>query len=103
MKYLVKIYFRVFFLFLLGVIASACSSYPENEKKPIKHTHLENKCIDAITHSHVNGKVKHMHHYHYCETNGKKSNGHSHPSASITGVTRHVHANGAKKHTHGSN
>ncbi len=69
-------------------------------KSPVKHTHVANKCIDAVIHSHVSVKKEHLHHYHSCEVSSKNANAHSHPSSSVTGFTRHVHPNGANKHTH---
>lgn len=111
MKHPINHIFSILFILVLSLGLSlslvACSNNSEvgavsgiSNKKAVLHTHLANKCIDAVSHSHSNGKKDHLHHYHSCEANGINSNAHSHPSSSITGFTRHVHPNGANEHTH---
>ena len=98
--------FSIFLLVILCMVISfglaACSNQAgEKTNQAVEHTHPANKCIGEVTHSHPNGKRKHQHYFHYCESSGIKSNAHTHPSSSsITGFIRHVHPNGAIKHTH---
>ncbi len=98
--------FSIFLLVIISIAISlglvACSNQVEqNAKQVVQHNHPANKCIGAVTHSHINGKRKHQHYFHHCASNGTKSNAHTHPSSSsITGFIRHVHPNGAIKHTH---
>ena len=91
--------FRVLFIVSLSFSFAACSNSLDSAIKS-QHTHPANKCIDAVSHAHLNGKKEHLHHFHFCEVTEKNSNAHSHPSTSITGFTRHVHPNGANDHTH---
>ncbi len=108
MKHRINLIFSTLFVIVLSLSVIACSNNTElgtkseiHSKKSEQHTHAANKCIDELNHAHPNGKKKHLHHYHFCETSSANSNAHSHPSNSITGFTRHVHPNGANAHTHG--
>ena len=97
--------FLIMSFICVGLGLGACSNIVEKSgasaKKAILHTHPANKCIDAVTHSHLNGNKKHLHYFHHCKANAVNPNAHSHPSkSSITGFIRHVHPNGASKHTH---
>lgn len=101
--------FIVFTGFVVSLGLGACSNYAgkggfsgENSKQVTQHTHLANKCIDAVSHAHIDGKKEHLHYFHYCDTKNKNPNAHSHSSPSaITGFIHHVHPNGENKHTHG--
>jgi hypothetical protein len=105
MKYYIVNISSLLLVACLGLSISGCATNSAGLKsatnnKNIQHTHLANKCIEAVSHTHANGKAEHLHHYHTCEAETKNSNAHSHPSSSITGFTRHVHPNGGNKHTH---
>lgn len=111
MKYHINHTFSILFTLILGLGLSlglvACSNNSElgsssiiSNKKAVLHAHPANKCIDAVSHTHPNGKKEHLHHYHSCEASSINLNAHSHPSNSISGFTRHVHPNGVNDHTH---
>jgi len=111
MKHNINHTFSILFALILSLGLSlglvACSNNSEIEstsgisnKKAVLHTHPANKCIDAVSHAHSDGKKEHLHQYHSCQVSGVNSNAHSHPSNSIAGFTRHVHPNGANEHTH---
>lgn len=97
----------VVFIAIFAISVVACSNnkgdgtnLSVSNNKAVLHSHTENECIDAVHHSHSNGKSAHKHHYHICDKNNKNPNAHSHPSSSIMGFTRHVHPNGDNEHTH---
>ena len=105
---LFNILFVIFISFFASLGLVSCSNNTlsagksgTTDKKAILHTHPMNECIDAVTHSHINGGKKHFHYFHYCKANAINPNAHTHPSSSaIMGYIRHIHPNGSVKHTH---